>query len=151
VGSTIGRRAQAAYRKFSRVWRGLIPGHVRSRIVAMAADLLVWTQTLAFTDHPARRWEPKRLRLRLLTVAGRIICSGRRRRLRLPRGWPWNDLVETAWAALQSAQHPINIPTTKEPGEPADRSAGNQARPTAKDHAEPSTTRLEPRLTKDRG
>jgi hypothetical protein len=39
--------------------------------------------------------------LRLLSVAGRIIRSGRRRRLRLPRGWPWNDLIETGWTALQ--------------------------------------------------
>jgi hypothetical protein len=70
-------------------------------IVCLAADLLVWTQTLAFTDQPARRWEPKRLRLRLLHVAGRIICSGRRYRLRLPRGWPWNHLIENGWAILQ--------------------------------------------------
>lgn len=70
-------------------------------IVALAADLLVWTQVLAFTTSEARRWEPKRLRLRLLSVAGRIINSGRRRRLRLPRDWPWNHLIQTGWAALQ--------------------------------------------------
>lgn len=70
-------------------------------IAALAADLLVWTQALAFTNSEARRWEPKRLRLRLLAVAGRIICSGRRRRLRLPRDWPWNHLIQTGWAALQ--------------------------------------------------
>ena len=70
-------------------------------IIALAADLLAWTQTLAWHDHPARRWEPKRLRFRLLAVAGRIIRSGRRRRLRLPRDWPWNDLIDTGWAALQ--------------------------------------------------
>jgi hypothetical protein len=70
-------------------------------IIALAADLLAWTQTLAWHDHPARRWEPTRLRFRLLGVAGRIIRSGRRRRLRLPRGWPWNDLIDTGWAALQ--------------------------------------------------
>lgn len=29
----------------------------------LAADLLVWTQVLAFTGQPARRWESKRLRL----------------------------------------------------------------------------------------
>jgi Transposase DDE domain group 1 len=71
-------------------------------ITLLAADLLVWTQLLAFTGQPARRWEPKRLRLRLLAVAGRIIYSGRRRLLRLPRGWPWSGLIETAWTALQT-------------------------------------------------
>jgi Transposase DDE domain group 1 len=82
-------------------FHGFAQNQIWLEIVALAADLLVWTQTLAWTDQPARRWEPKRLRLRLLTVAGRIIRSGRRRRLRLPRGWPWNDLIETGWAALQ--------------------------------------------------
>jgi hypothetical protein len=72
-------------------------------IVALAADLLAWTQTLAFGDHePARRWEPKRLRLRILAVAGHIIRTGRRHRLRLPRGWPWNHLIDTGWAALHT-------------------------------------------------
>lgn len=72
-------------------------------IVALAADLLAWTQTLAWAEHePARRWEPKRLRLRVLAVAGRIINTGRRRRLRLPRDWPWNHLIDTGWAALHA-------------------------------------------------
>jgi hypothetical protein len=72
------------------------------QIVALAADLLTWMQTLGFPAHaPVRRWEPKRLRLRLLAVAGRIIHTGRKRRLRLPRGWPWNPLIETGWSALQ--------------------------------------------------
>ncbi len=72
------------------------------QIAMLAADLLVWTQVLAFTEQPARRWEPKRLRLRILAVAGRIISSGRRRYLRLPRGWPWSDLIETGWTAIQT-------------------------------------------------
>lgn len=73
-------------------------------IVALAADLLAWTQTLAFNEHePARRWEPKRLRFRILAVAGRIIHTGRRRRLRLPRDWPWNQLIDTGWHTLRTA------------------------------------------------
>lgn len=72
-------------------------------IVALAADLLTWTQTLAFDHHePARRWEPKRLRLRLLAVAGRIVRSSRRQQLRLPHNWPWNHLIETGWTALRT-------------------------------------------------
>jgi hypothetical protein len=74
-------------------------------IVALAADLLAWTQTLAWNhDEPARRWEPKRLRLRILAVAGRIIYTARRRRLRLPRGWPYNHLIDTGWAQLRALQ-----------------------------------------------
>ena len=71
-------------------------------VVALAADLLAWMQTLAFDAHePARRWEPKRIRFRLLAVAGRIIQTGRRRRLRLPRDWPWNHLIDAGWHTLR--------------------------------------------------
>jgi hypothetical protein len=73
-------------------------------VVALAADLIAWTQTLGFDEHhPARRWEPKRVRFRLRTVAGRIIRTGRRRRLRLPRDWPWNHLIDTGWTRLRTA------------------------------------------------
>lgn len=63
------------------------------QIVLLAADLLTYTQTLALTTTPARVWEPKRLRLRILHVAARLITSGRRHRLRLPTGWPWAHLI----------------------------------------------------------
>jgi hypothetical protein len=82
-------------------FHGFAQNQIWLEIIALAADLLVWTQTLAWHAHPARRWEPKRFRFRLLAVAGRIIRGGRRQRLRLPGGWPWNDLIETGWAALQ--------------------------------------------------
>jgi nucleotide-binding universal stress UspA family protein len=62
-------------------------------LAQLAAELLVWTQLLAWHGQPARVWEPKRLRLRLLAVAGRVITTGRRRILRLSQRWPWADLV----------------------------------------------------------
>jgi len=34
----------------------------------LATDLTAWTQLLAFTSDPARRWEPKRLRLRVFSI-----------------------------------------------------------------------------------
>jgi hypothetical protein len=71
-------------------------------LVQLAAELLTWTQTLAFTGSIARFWEPKRLRLRLLHVAGRLVVTGRRHWLRLPRGWPWRDLIVSAHARLNA-------------------------------------------------
>ena len=50
----------------------------------------------------ARRREPKRLRLRLLSVAGRLASSGRRLRLRLAERWPWTDQITTAVTLLQA-------------------------------------------------
>jgi hypothetical protein len=73
-------------------------------VIALAADLIAWTQTLAFDDHqPARRWEPKPFRFRLLAVAGRLIRTGRRRKLRLPRDWPWTRLIRTGETRLRAA------------------------------------------------
>ncbi len=83
---------------------GYAQNRIWMEVVALAADLLAWTQTLAFDEtEPARRWEPKRLRFRILAVAGRIIHTGRRRRLRLPRDWPWNHLIDIGWATLRTA------------------------------------------------
>jgi len=44
----------------------------------MATELLAWMQMLAL-DGPARAWEPKRLRLRLLTTHRRAPDPGRPR------------------------------------------------------------------------
>ena len=50
----------------------------------------------------ARRWEPKRLRLRIFAVAGRLVSSGRRLRLRLAERWPWAAGVTGAAIRLQA-------------------------------------------------
>jgi len=71
-------------------------------LVQLAAEMLTWTQTLAFTESIARFWEPKRLRLRILHVAGRLVTSARQRRLRLPRGWPWRDLIISGHARMHA-------------------------------------------------
>jgi hypothetical protein len=65
---------------------GYAQNQIWCEIVALACELLAWTQMLAF-DGPARRWEPKRLRLRVFAVAGRLVRGGRRLRLRLARHW----------------------------------------------------------------
>lgn len=84
-------------------FHGYAQNRIWMEVVALAADLLAWTQTLAFDQHqPARRWEPKRLRFRILAVAGRIIRTGRRRRLRLPRDWPWNHLIHIGWTTIRT-------------------------------------------------
>ena len=57
-------------------------------IVMLAHDLLVWTQALVLDGELAKA-EPKRLRYRLLHVAGRLAFSGRRAKLHLQDTWPW--------------------------------------------------------------
>jgi hypothetical protein len=66
---------------------------IRCAVVALAGDLIAWMQTLALTGHMARRWEPKRLRLRLLSIAGRLATSGRRTWLHLAQAIPFTGLA----------------------------------------------------------
>jgi hypothetical protein len=75
-------------------------------IVALTADLTAWMQTLALTGTAARRWEPKRLRLRLLSIAGRLAVSGRRRVLHLAATAPWIDLALTGLRRLDALAAP---------------------------------------------
>ena len=70
-------------------------------LVAMASELLAWTQMLAL-DGAARAWEPKRLRLRLFSAAGRLVRGGRRLRLRLAATWPWASQLTAAITRLQA-------------------------------------------------
>jgi hypothetical protein len=66
----------------------------------LACELIGWTQLLALHG-PARRWEPKRLRLRLFAAAGRIVRGARRLRLRLAIRWPWASLITAAMQRLR--------------------------------------------------
>lgn len=70
-------------------------------IVCLACELTAWMQMLALADHPARRWEPKRLRLRLFSAAARLTRHARRARLRFAAHWPYSALITTALARLQ--------------------------------------------------
>jgi hypothetical protein len=81
--------------------KGFAQNQAWSEIVALACELLAWTQLLALTG-TARRWEPKRLRLRLLYAAGRLVRGGRRLRLRLAERWPWADEITAAVTRLQA-------------------------------------------------
>jgi len=70
-------------------------------LVTMACELTTWMQMLAL-DGPARAWEPKRLRLRMFSTAGRLARSGRQLRLRLAATWPWATQLTAAIIRLQA-------------------------------------------------
>ena len=74
-------------------------------ISALAQDLLAWCARLALPA-TAARYEPKRLRLRILAVAGRIVRSARRRVLRIDPAWPWADTITTAHSRLAALPVP---------------------------------------------
>lgn len=65
-------------------------------IVALAAELTALMQMLALTSSDARRWEPKRLRLRLFSIAGRIARHARKTRQRVSGRATWSGLITSA-------------------------------------------------------
>jgi hypothetical protein len=81
--------------------QGYAQNQIWCEIVALACELLAWMQLLALTGE-ARRWEPKRLRLRLFTCAGRIARGSRRLRLHLAASWPWAPEITTAITRLKA-------------------------------------------------
>jgi Transposase DDE domain group 1 len=68
-------------------------------VAALAADLLAWTARLALPASAAT-YEPKRMRLRILAMAGRIVHTARRRVRQIDPAWPWADVITTAHQRL---------------------------------------------------
>src|SRR5215213_8303695 len=74
-------------------------------ITALATELLAWCARLALPA-TAKLYEPKRLRLRILAVAGRIVRTARRHILKIDPAWPWADTIVTAHARLATLPVP---------------------------------------------
>ncbi len=65
-----------------------------------AHDVMVFTQLLTL-DGEHQICEPKRLRYRILHVAGQLTRHARRVTLHLPADWPWADAILRAFTRLQ--------------------------------------------------
>ena len=68
-------------------------------------DLLAWTARLALPA-PAATYEPRRLRLQILAVAGRLVRTARRRILKIDPAWPWATRITTAHTRLTALPVP---------------------------------------------
>ncbi len=66
-----------------------------------AHDIMVWTQLLTL-DGGHKISEPKRLRYRILHVAGQITHHARRTTLHLPADWPWAEAITRAFKRLNA-------------------------------------------------
>jgi hypothetical protein len=74
-------------------------------LVLLAQELQFLAQSLLLTG-ALSRCEPKRLRYRLLHVAGRITRSGRSLRLHLSARWPWAIDLIAAFSRLRALPAP---------------------------------------------
>jgi Transposase DDE domain group 1 len=70
-----------------------------------AHDVMIWTQLLAL-DGEHRVCEPKRLRYRILHVAGQLTRHARRHTLHLPADWPWASAILRAFKRLEALPAP---------------------------------------------
>jgi hypothetical protein len=71
----------------------------------IAQDLIAWTKNLCLEGELSRS-EPKRLRYRLLHVAGRLAFHARQAILHLDRDWPWAGELAAAFARLTALPPP---------------------------------------------
>jgi hypothetical protein len=70
-------------------------------LTLLAHDIMVWTQLLTLDGEHAIS-EPKRLRYRILHVAGQITHHARRTTLHLPADWPWAAAILRAFKRLDA-------------------------------------------------
>ncbi len=74
-------------------------------LTMIAADLVAWLKMLTL-DGDLATAEPKALRYRLLHVPARLVHGARRRRLRLPKTWPWVKQIVAAFARIAAIPPP---------------------------------------------
>jgi Transposase DDE domain group 1 len=140
--------------------KGFAQNQLWCEIVARACELIAWTQMLALTG-TARRWEPKRLRLRLFSAAGRLVRGGRRLRLRLAERWPWAGQITAAVTRCRPSRpadqpEPSLRPGKEQPPGPVEprppaRQPGSQPWPAPEKHNQPNHSGQHHRQAKDRG
>ena len=75
-------------------------------IVTLAAEITAWMQLIARTSTDARRWEPKRLRLRLFTLAATLTRHSQKVVLTLNQKQPWATVTHQAVTALRALPTP---------------------------------------------
>ena len=86
--------------------QGFDQNRIWCAIVALAVELTAWMQMLALHGHHARRWEPKRLRLRLFTIPATIARTGRQALLHLASKIPWAQLAHDGLDRLSALAVP---------------------------------------------
>jgi hypothetical protein len=79
---------------------GFDQNRIWCQLVQLACELIAWTQMLGYPDHPARRWEPKKLRLRLFATAAALAHHARTLIAHLAADHPWTELVLAGRTAI---------------------------------------------------
>lgn len=75
-------------------------------VTALACDLRNWLQLLALSGTALAKAIPKTLRYRFLHVPAVLVRGQRKRKLKIPRTWPWADEIVTAFRRLLALPRP---------------------------------------------
>ena len=127
--------------------KGFTQNQLWCEIVALACELLAWTQMLALAG-TARRWEPNGSGC-ASSPGGGLARGGRRLRLRLAERWPWAGEVTPrsppAGPPLRVTSRTALRPRKREPRGPWNpahpaRQPGSQARPGPENHPPADTS-----------
>jgi hypothetical protein len=86
-------------------YRDSASNQIWCELVLLAADLLAWMQLLGLNGEHALA-EPKRLRLHLFSIAGRLVRTARRTVLDLDANWPWTDTILAGMQRLAALPAP---------------------------------------------
>ena len=86
--------------------QGLAANRIWCQIAALAHDILAWSQLLALTGHPARKWEPRTIRARLMHIPATIARHARRTLIRYRADHPWTRLLLQGIGRLQTRPAP---------------------------------------------
>jgi len=86
--------------------QGFAQNRIWCLIVALACDILAFSQLLALASAAARRWEPRTIRLRLMSIPAVIARHARRTVLRYKADHPWTDLLLAGLGHLQALPAP---------------------------------------------
>jgi hypothetical protein len=70
-------------------------------LALLGHDIMIWTQALTLEGEHVI-CEPKRLRYRILHVAGQLTRHARRTTLHLPADWPWAGAIVRAFKRVQA-------------------------------------------------
>lgn len=112
IGSRPGRPRSIPSRPF----RAFQANAAWLELVLVGQDLLVWTQRLLLADGELARCEPKRLRYRLLHVAGPLTRHARRLVLHLPRALAVAGRTPAGLRALTRAASGVALKTARTRG-----------------------------------
>ena len=86
--------------------QGFAQNRIWCVIVGLAVEITAWMQMLALNGHQTRRWEPKRLRLRLFTLPATIARTGRQVRLHLATKAPGSTSSKKASGGYEPSRSP---------------------------------------------